>query len=78
MENWSYRLREFCGSHRRDIKRYGLCALLFIVALLQRVWVVAWGSLLAAAVIHAYDRWGAPYAERGRLVIKGRNSSPKP
>jgi hypothetical protein len=77
MENWSYRIREIWLLHKREIKRYGLCAIGFITAVTHSWWPGAAFCVLAAAAMYAYDRWGGPWAERGRTAIKGSGSKHK-
>ena len=76
MENWSYRIRELWTLHKREIKRYGFCALLVWVGLMQAKYLAAWIGLGAALAMFAFDRWGRPWAERGKKVISG-NRTPK-
>jgi hypothetical protein len=75
MENWSYRIRELWTLHQREIKRYGLCAIGFVSSVTHPWWPGAAFCVLAAGAMYAYDRWGEPWAERGRKAIKG--SGPK-
>jgi len=70
MENWSSTLRELWLLHKREIKRYGLCALVLIAGLNSHDYAVAWMGLIIAVVLYAYDRWGQPYAERGKEIMK--------
>jgi hypothetical protein len=75
MENWSYRAREFWLRHSREIKRYGFCLALVLSGVIQRSFAPAWLGLGGAAVMWAYDNWGRPWAERGRLVMNRKKSN---
>lgn len=75
MENWSYRIREIWSLHKREIKRYGLCAWLVIVGVLHPYYVLAWTGVIAAAVMWAFDRWGRPWAERGKQIMNGTRAA---
>ena len=69
MENWSYRIRELWILHKREIKCYGVCAWFVIIGVGTGWWPGAWAGLIAATVIYAFDRWGRPWAERGKQVL---------
>ena len=73
MENWLSTIREIWLLHGRDIKRYGLCLWCLIVGLARDRIYLAWLGLAAALCMFAYDRWGQPWAERGRLLLKSSN-----
>jgi hypothetical protein len=77
MENWSYRIRELWILHQREIKRYSLCAVAFISGVTYPWWPSAVLGVLAAAAMYSHDRWGRPWAERGRQVLKGTQSKHK-
>lgn len=72
MENWSYRLREFLSRNKRDLIRYGICVWMIFVGLAQSLPGIAVAGLVAALVMHAHDRWGRPWAERGRAYLQQR------
>ena len=76
MENWSSSLKEFYLLNKREIKRYGICALLVAAGLNSRDYVIAWLGLGAAIIMFAFDRWGRPYAERGKEIMN--RNKPKP
>lgn len=64
MGSWSYRARELWQLHKREIKRYGICAWILIIGVIREKWFLAWGALGAAAVMYCYDRWWKPWADR--------------
>lgn len=74
MENWSYRIREFWLLNKHDIKRYGVCVWMVLVGMLKAVYPLAWFGLGATFVMWAFDRWGRPYAELGKQMMKDRHS----
>ena len=78
MENWSYRAREIWLLHNREIKRYGCCAALVISGLYLGRYAGAWIGLGAALVMWSFDRWGQPWAERGRIAMERKKSNLKP
>ena len=77
MENWSYRLREFWSQNKREIVRYGICGWMILLGLLQSLPGISLAGLGAALVMLAYDRWGRPWAERGKAVIEQRAKEKK-
>jgi hypothetical protein len=74
MGNWSYRIREIWQLHKREIKKYGLCAWALIIGIWTRTYALAWVGLGAAIIMYAYDRWGRPWAERGRIIMGGKKT----
>lgn len=73
MESWLYRIKELWILHKREIIRYSVCAWFVIIGVATAWWPGAWGGLVAAALIYAFDRWGRPFAERGRTIL-GQNA----
>ena len=45
-----------------------------LVGMLKAVYPLAWFGLGAAFVMWAFDRWGRPYAELGKQMMKDRHS----
>jgi hypothetical protein len=77
MENWSYKIRELWTLHKREIKRYGFCALLVFAGFTRASYRVAWIGVIIAAVMFCFDRWGRPWAERGKQVLGGNRTQKK-
>jgi len=75
MESWLYRIREIWTLHKKEIKRYGACAWFVIIGVATGWWAGAWAGLFAATLIYAFDRWGRPWAERGREVLGQKQPS---
>ncbi len=76
MENWSYILREWWARHGRDVKRYGICALLVIMGMHRGPLLAAWVGLFAAFCMFAYDRYdGEGWRQRGARVL-GQDKNP--
>jgi len=67
MENWLYKAKECWQLHQREIKRYGLCSLLVVAGLKQSAPFAVIIAVVIALVMWSYDRWGQPWAERGRI-----------
>jgi hypothetical protein len=74
MEDWSYRTKELWQLHKREIKRYGCCVALVFAGVSQGCYAAAWIGLGAALVMWAFDRWGRPWAERGRMIMNRKKS----
>jgi hypothetical protein len=45
-----------------------------IVGVGTKTYVLAWVGLGAAIVMYVYDRWGRPWAERGRIIMGGNKT----
>jgi len=76
MESFIYRIKELWILHKREIKRYGVCVLLVYAGIWHHTLLPGLIGVGAAAVMWCYDRWGRPWAERGKQVLNG-NKSPK-
>jgi hypothetical protein len=72
MENWLYRTKELWLLNKREIKRYGLCGLVVIAGFKESTPAAVLIGLGIALVMWAYDHWGRPWAERGRLAIQAK------
>jgi hypothetical protein len=70
MELWLYKIKEFWLLNKRELKRYGLCALVIWTGFRQSVPVVVILGFIMALIMWAYDTWGRTWAERGRLVAE--------
>ena len=71
MGNFSYRIRELWTLHNREIKRYGVCALLVYAGIWHSSLLAGGIGVGAALVMWCFDRWGRPWAERGKAFLKG-------
>jgi hypothetical protein len=76
MESFLYKIKELWILHNREIKRYGVCALLVYASIWHRSLLAGLIGVGAALVMWCYDRWGRPWAERGKEFLKG-NQPPK-
>jgi hypothetical protein len=74
MGSWSYRARELWQLHKREIKRYGICAWIVIIGVVREKYFLAWLGLGAAVAMYCYDRWGKPWEERGRILMGGKKT----
>lgn len=74
MGSWSYRTRELWQLHKREIKKYGVCAWFLIAGLSSGTYILAWAGLIGAVVMYCFDRWGKPWAERGRVLMEGNKT----
>ena len=75
MENWSYRLREFLSQNKRELIRYGICVWMIFLGLVQSLPGIAVAGLIGALVMYVHDRWGRPWAERGRAYLEQREKN---
>lgn len=65
-------IRDFYHLRRREVHRYGFLALLAVVALARGRLALFGACFLAALVMHAFDRWGEPWRQRGEALLKKR------
>lgn len=65
-------IRDFYHLHRREVHRHGFAALLAVVALARGNLALFGVCCLAAGIMHAFDRWGEPWRQRGEALLKKR------
>lgn len=77
MGSFIYRLKEIWAQHKREITRYAICAWFIFIGLVQSQYTLVWAGFGAAVLMYAFDRWGRPWAERGKMLIKGNKPDQK-
>ena len=69
MDISSSKLKELWSDHHRNIKRYGLFALMLLAGLKSADYVSTWIGLAGMLCIYAYDHWGVYWEEAGKQIL---------
>jgi hypothetical protein len=75
MDDWLYSIREFWITHRREIKRYGLCVWILVAGIYSGSWAMALFGLGLGCLFYWFDHWGYVIAERGKAVQEARKAA---